>query len=547
MSDSPFEDILHTNVVPSDAQCDDIRAFLMGPCKELANLTEEIERLQSLLDQTTRKRDELKQCVDAHFALVSPMRRLPDDILREVFVKTLPSTRNTAIISTEGPLLLCRVCKLWRSVALTTPRLWASVHIVVPDRARIHRLIDILRSWLGRSGTVPLAITMLLSQTWTPDCNVAAVFAFLASASRQWKDLEFTLPLNGDDVTALSAVSSEDVPVLQSVKITLKLCQPLSADIGNVVGPPQVHFPFLAAQSLRGFAFHGSYEFLPSPLAVSWGTLRYLTFYENSSSFPWSILGQCTMLERCEIGIGTGNALTRATEPICLPFLSHLSLETCVLNMNSEDVLRIFDDLSLPHLTSLRLHTYQEGDFSGVLPLTHPLRCLDIMSHSMWSEYVVEVLAAMDSLEELILNGEPRLSGNPPVGMWRMPGDDAFLTHLTPPRDGAGPNLCPRLRRIRLLGFQLLSDAVLLQFVRARTLDRSQANNVAPLTHVVCVLDRRMDLDLEQELQDVIAGGLSLSISYTRNFWAPEVAYSPLEGTWNTSENAADFSHRFAT
>ena len=90
MSDSPFEDILHTNLVPSDAQCDDIRAFLVGPCKELADLTEEIERLQSLLDQTTKKRGELKQCVDAHFSLVSPMRRLPDDILREVFVETLP-------------------------------------------------------------------------------------------------------------------------------------------------------------------------------------------------------------------------------------------------------------------------------------------------------------------------------------------------------------------------------------------------------------------------------------------------------------------------
>ncbi|KAJ7212632.1 hypothetical protein GGX14DRAFT_564383 [Mycena pura] len=539
MSGSPFEDILHTNVVPSDAQCDDIRAFLVGPCKELADLTEEIERLQSLLDQTTEKRDKLKQCVDTHFALVSPMRRLPDDILREVFVETLPSTRNTAIISTEGPLLLCRVCKLWRSIALTTPRLWASMHIVVPDRARIHRLIDILRSWLGRSGTVPLAITMLLSQTWTPDCNVAAVLAFLASASRQWKDLEFTLPLNGDDVTALSAVSSEDVPVLRSVKIRLTIRQPPSADLGNVVGPAQVHFPFLAAQSLRGFVFHGPYESLPSP--VSWGTLRYLTFYESSSSFAWSILGQCTMLERCEIRIGDGPALATPTEPICLPFLSHLSLETYVLNMNHEDVLRIFDDLSLPHLTSLRLHTYQEAELSGVLlRLMHPLRCLDIVAHSMRSEYLVEVLAAMDSLEELILNGEPRLSGNLPLGMWGMPGDDAFLTHLTPPRDGAGPNLCPRLRRIKLLGFQVLSDAVLLQFVRARTLDRSQANNVAPLTHVVCVLDRRMDLDLEQDLHDVIAGGLSLSISYNHNFWQPGVAYSPLEGTWNTSENAAN-------
>ncbi|KAJ7127696.1 hypothetical protein C8R44DRAFT_560102, partial [Mycena epipterygia] len=129
---SPFTDILHTNAVPSDADCVDILKLLQRPRQEVADLTEEISRLQSLLDETTRKRDKLKQFIDAHLSLVSPARRLPDDIVRTIFTACLPSDRNPTITSDEAPLLLCQLCRAWRSIALTTPRIWARIHIVVP-------------------------------------------------------------------------------------------------------------------------------------------------------------------------------------------------------------------------------------------------------------------------------------------------------------------------------------------------------------------------------------------------------------------------------
>ena len=44
---SPYEDILGMNIVPTDVECDSIRALLQGPRKELADFTQEITRLQS--------------------------------------------------------------------------------------------------------------------------------------------------------------------------------------------------------------------------------------------------------------------------------------------------------------------------------------------------------------------------------------------------------------------------------------------------------------------------------------------------------------------
>ncbi|KAJ7845498.1 hypothetical protein B0H14DRAFT_2193944, partial [Mycena olivaceomarginata] len=61
-------------------------------------------------------------------AAVSPVRRLPEDIFRGLFIAALPSTRNCALSADEAPFLLCRICRSWRAIARTTPCLWASIH-----------------------------------------------------------------------------------------------------------------------------------------------------------------------------------------------------------------------------------------------------------------------------------------------------------------------------------------------------------------------------------------------------------------------------------
>ncbi|KAJ7255834.1 hypothetical protein B0H12DRAFT_960797, partial [Mycena haematopus] len=168
---SPFENILRTNAVPSDAECDSIRNLLEGSLKDLADVSEEIKRLQSLMDEAAHKRERLQQFIDAHLALLSPVRRLPDDIVRSVLTATLPSTGNATISSDEAPLLLCRVCKSWRALALSTPQLWASLHIVVPPLSKFERLLTLITTWLKRSGSVPLDISVVYSLVCDPNLD----------------------------------------------------------------------------------------------------------------------------------------------------------------------------------------------------------------------------------------------------------------------------------------------------------------------------------------------------------------------------------------
>ncbi|KAJ7025718.1 hypothetical protein C8F04DRAFT_967303 [Mycena alexandri] len=130
---TPFEEILNTNTVPSDVDCQRIRELVTGPQTEAAKITDEIQRLQSLICELAKKRDALNHFIDPLVALISPARRLPDDVVVEIFTASLPSDRNAVIDGAKSPLLLCHICRAWRNLAISTPRLWTSLHIVAPE------------------------------------------------------------------------------------------------------------------------------------------------------------------------------------------------------------------------------------------------------------------------------------------------------------------------------------------------------------------------------------------------------------------------------
>ncbi|KAJ6455346.1 hypothetical protein DFH09DRAFT_962668, partial [Mycena vulgaris] len=111
------------------------------------------ERIQALSAQ----RDKIQSYIDTHKALISHPRRLPPDILGEIFVVCLPVDRDAA------PLLLCRICSTWRSIALSTPRLRASLQVsldfilVLQDEQRIAAVFQ----WLRLSAACPLSLTFI--------------------------------------------------------------------------------------------------------------------------------------------------------------------------------------------------------------------------------------------------------------------------------------------------------------------------------------------------------------------------------------------------
>ncbi|KAJ7865549.1 hypothetical protein B0H13DRAFT_2067675 [Mycena leptocephala] len=482
---SPFKDILYTNVVPCDTDCDNIRDLVEGSRRELAHITEDIARLQ-----------------------------LPEDVIRGIFMATLPSLRNSSLSSDEAPLLLCRICKSWRFVALSTPRLWASVHIVIPAPSRLKQLTDFVIAWVGRSGGVPIDVSMAFSRVADPRCDVSPLMSALVAVSTRWRHMQFVLRTYDH----FASLSSNDVPQLQSMML-----DNAKSYWGN---RPTESLGFLATQSLRSIELPSSKSLLGSP--ISWGSLRHLkiTRYRQevlTQSGALVILRQCPLLETCDLAVSGAGTLddTSQQKPFSLPYLTHMSVTN---GPTPPEVPHFIGSIILPNLRSFYCYDDIRLPTSPLVDLyfrwTHP--------SNVSGSVLVAALADMPSLQELQVLREP---SNLPD----RSADPHFLTHLTTPPNRVTPVVCPRLRCLELEKFDALTGP-LLQFIHAKR--GEQLQTIVPLSRFSCVFERSQRRDIIPDLQDAIAAGLVLDLKYRP---LPRVTYSPLEGI-DRVDNAQDFT-----
>ncbi|KAJ7817497.1 hypothetical protein B0H14DRAFT_2237770, partial [Mycena olivaceomarginata] len=115
--ESPFRQCFNTNYVPTDAEIESIRTHLIPHEAELA-------RLESLICEFVVQRDRVKDHIDSHKILISHHRRLPQEVVEEIFLACLPTLHNAVMSVAEWPLLLGHIFSAWRSIAFAMPRFW---------------------------------------------------------------------------------------------------------------------------------------------------------------------------------------------------------------------------------------------------------------------------------------------------------------------------------------------------------------------------------------------------------------------------------------
>ncbi|KAJ7140697.1 hypothetical protein C8R44DRAFT_866397 [Mycena epipterygia] len=516
-TDSRFESMLYTNATPSDIECDAIRDFVAGPRKEAARLTEEISRMQTLIEKLVQKRAEVNEFIDAHLALVSPARRLPSDIVRTIFTASLPASRNCAMTGQDSPLLLCQICSAWRELALSTPRLWSSPHIVVPDHSRMKALVEMVALWLSRSGIIPLSFSVVVSRACEYDCDLKPLLDFLAEFSRRWKSIHIILPTL-DSFEIFASLSAEDVPMLQD------------AVVGGVIPSFEANSPwdslaFLAAPSLLSLSITEGCHFPAlNYLSKRLVHLRIMSKPTEDLSFPLTsaivlgLLQQFPVLETCELAL-VGEAQSSWTGgSVVLPRLHHLSLWNQTLEREAD---LLFADLILPNMRSVdyRLTSASANalPFSPLVPALQRLR-LDIVY--IRGSVLLDYLRPAQHLEDLRLSGTPTFS--PEDWAYDQPDMMFFLTHFGPHSEQP---LCPRLRRLELHDTSVVSDDDPFAIIQARA--GSDRGSVARLMQFSATIPRAMEWDIMPELQPFIDEGLEVSLAYHPPLLPPPRVYSP--------------------
>ncbi|KAJ7617774.1 hypothetical protein FB45DRAFT_1102984 [Roridomyces roridus] len=220
MQSSPFVRLLESNDPPDEGEIVLIRRFL----------DENRARLDELrtMPQSTPEVDQLERCIQAHTALLSPIRCVPGELLSEIFTYSSYKRKVGTHRIDAPPWPLGYVCRTWRNAALSTSLLWRRLTIYEPrsTSATIHMIfpLSMIETQLVLSGNATLDIWMNVRSRGSAGHHKDLLHALLQHSHR-WRVFNMCLRGSEDLVPALSGMYNR-IPQLREFILTQDNLQP---------------------------------------------------------------------------------------------------------------------------------------------------------------------------------------------------------------------------------------------------------------------------------------------------------------------------------
>ncbi|KAJ7646549.1 hypothetical protein FB45DRAFT_890744 [Roridomyces roridus] len=510
-----FSGKLGTNYCPTDNEVLQIQGLLVEPLDKLSKIDEEIAELQKSLNKLTEQRAHLAAYIDGYKALISPARRMPLDIVQEIFMACLPTHRNCVMSAKEAPILLGRICSAWRAIAYSTPRLWASLHVVEPARPLLRPLrLEAMKTWLVRSGSHPLSLSYNGTAELRPlpsdnDANVDSTPLFLReliALAGRWEDIAFFAPPS--QLEALCCLDKSDVPMLKKVYLDHFPYDYFSSSISS-------RLIFLRGGRISSLSVPATILEHTQLSSLAWGQLTDLSMIggesvgtpspELTAPAILAILSRCSALRSCRLAVkATDDDPRDETCPIELPLLHTLqvtSRDDAPSHFHS-----LLFSLSLPSLLKFHLGGWigaeanvdlgtarHAGRFFSQMTQLEDFT-MDCHALSMSSSFFIDALPLLPSTLRSL----------------RLPNDwnitTSVLLALAPSKEY--PLLFPSLHSLYIPnGFEVSDDSIV-DFLITR------AARGSPLKRITVDFQRAMLRDVLPDLGPLVQAGLQVSFTY---------------------------------
>ncbi|KAJ7208760.1 hypothetical protein B0H12DRAFT_1158337, partial [Mycena haematopus] len=124
-----YHALLNSNELPLDSDVPIIESEIPKIDASLAWIDDEIVQVHLRLKQLEAERDRLSSYRAQSCAILSPLRRMPPEILGEIFSWTIPALPDRTRYS---PWFLTHISRRWREIAVSTPSLWSRVVVDFP-------------------------------------------------------------------------------------------------------------------------------------------------------------------------------------------------------------------------------------------------------------------------------------------------------------------------------------------------------------------------------------------------------------------------------
>ncbi|KAK7448072.1 hypothetical protein VKT23_013828 [Stygiomarasmius scandens] len=419
-------ELLRSNEPPLDAEVALLESLTADSQSKLANVKFLIASTEQTLAALREECARLEGTVSQQKTVLHPLRRLPSDVLAEIFtiVKQMDcdSTEHCSsqphLTLDKAPWSLSYVCSRWRSLSLAMPLLWRNV--IANFSCSLKRGITLLLGLqLQRSGNVPLDVTLEHLPIFKADDNIHPALAILVQHASRWRRLIVTVP----NVNALD-VLGQTIPFLPSLQFLNISC----GKLGSIVNFDSFSNVFAFSPGLREVKLTRIKN--PYALCLPWSQIRTLTLDQVSyllSVDIFRILQQSSQLEKVtfrdlRLGISPDQP---ADSTITLPLVRDIEFSDCSV----QELTRVFQILDVPN------------------PYT-PLRILHIRV-SIVCRKLSEILRRTPSLVELHVDLCEEISSE-------------FLEDLLFNPQSQSPPLVPNLTQLELNGDLRLDDSDLI-------------------------------------------------------------------------------------
>ncbi|KAJ7154353.1 hypothetical protein C8R43DRAFT_1106507 [Mycena crocata] len=445
---------LRTASVLTPHETEDIQA-------QILSLSMEFAHLEALIRDLSAQRDEIQESIALRKAVVYPIRRLPDDVLQEIFLAVLPPL-NAAMSVSEAPLLLCRICSAWRALALDTPTLWSTLHIHLGFTLLTSTRTHAVREWLKRSAACPLSLSIsgppadLNTPGYSSHTSHIFLFDTLFRSAARWRELSLT-DISSDYLKELGAITT---PLLTAIHIDA------SEDIEDWIDA-------IEKSSIRSLSLSASPVAGQAPTLLP--ALKHITHLSISNS--WQLRGVPGTLATAILH-NLPQLVQQLKQPPISPSSSHWTYWIITETLHPA-LASLFDDLVMPQLHHLSLKstllTESNAPLFATLKERSPLlHSLSINLLNFTRSALRESLANVPSLASLVVQDAKERRNDPDLPQ----ATTTYLLGLLINRRST-PSVCPVLRSLESTGCFGVDHAVLSAFSQARSLDlSSQTQNV---------------------------------------------------------------------
>ncbi|KAI5899778.1 uncharacterized protein SCHCODRAFT_02682742 [Schizophyllum commune H4-8] len=196
--------LVHSPALPTDHEALSIQHSISSDIDALRGLDRQICQLEGIIRALCIHRDDVRSNVDRKRALLSPIRCLPPEIMGIIIDFAITSTfrrkRDSSLVK-QHPVL--QVCRRWRELAISMPRLWTNI-VLYPCADRGWN--DTLALCIERSSSHPLHLVLHRGRpSWhttivmkdyyihLPDLEWKRACVSLVGAAHRWRSMRLEL------------------------------------------------------------------------------------------------------------------------------------------------------------------------------------------------------------------------------------------------------------------------------------------------------------------------------------------------------------------